>query len=114
MKVVRFSAIVALQTAAAALLALQSDEESRLLQEANAHYLALRSEEAVTSYRKYLELYRDRADVRVFLGAALLNLNRPEEALEEARRALSLDRRYARAFVLIGRIHASKEEWSHA
>ncbi|MGE5568950.1 MAG: hypothetical protein ACM3S5_07940 [Rhodospirillales bacterium] len=48
MKLVRFGAIVMLQTAAAALLALQIDDESRLLQEANARYAALRSDEAVT------------------------------------------------------------------
>ena len=39
--------------------------------------------------------YRDRADDRVYLGASLLNLNQPEQALQEARHAIRMEPRYA-------------------
>lgn len=82
-----------------------------VLERANRSYRERNSEEAVRLYREYLSGNPDRADVRVFLGAALFNLGRAGEALAEAERALALDRRYARAHVLIGRVHSSRNDW---
>jgi tetratricopeptide (TPR) repeat protein len=91
-----------------------ADEQSRLLERANASYAGRRPLEAVQLYREYLAHYPDRADVRVFLGAALFNLKKPDEALEETRRALSLDKHYALAYVLEGRIYAEGGHWEMA
>jgi tetratricopeptide (TPR) repeat protein len=90
------------------------DERARLLDAANASYAARRPLEAVRLYREYLARYPDRADVRVFLGAALLNLEKPDEAFEETRRALALDKTYSRAYTLAGRICAHRQEWGQA
>src|ERR1700722_18571041 len=91
-----------------------ADDETRLLDRANAAYAGRRPLEAVQLYREYLAHYPDRADVRVFLGAALFNLEKPDEALEETRRALSLDKSYALAYVLAGRIYAEGNHWELA
>ncbi len=90
------------------------DEQARLLDQANASYAARRPLEAIQLYRGYLGRYPDRADVRVFLGAALFNLGRAEDALGETRSALVLDNSYSRAYVLAGRIHASRHAWERA
>lgn len=37
------------------------------------------------AFGEYLKLHPERADVRVFLGAALLNLNRLDDALADRR-----------------------------
>jgi tetratricopeptide (TPR) repeat protein len=89
-------------------------EQARLLDQANASYSGQRPLEAVKLYQEYLDRYRDRADVRVFLGAALFNLGKPEQALEETRRALMLDKTYGRAYTLAGRIYAGRHEWKQA
>ena len=91
-----------------------ADEQASLLDRANASYAARHPLAAVQLYREYLARYPDRADVRVFLGAALLNLDRPKEALEETRHALTLDRSYSRAYTLAGRIYASQHDWEMA
>lgn len=91
-----------------------ADEQSRLLDRANASYAGLRPLEAARLYREYLARYQDRADVRVFLGAALFNLEKPDEALEETRRALILDKSYGLAYVLEGRIYAEGSHWEMA
>lgn len=91
-----------------------ADEQAGLIERANASYAARRPLEAVQLYREYLARYPDRADVRVFLGAALLNLDKPKEALEETRRALTLDKNYSRAYTLAGRIHAGQHDWEAA
>jgi tetratricopeptide (TPR) repeat protein len=91
----------------------QSDGE-RLLEQATAHYRALRSAEAARLYEAYLASYPDRADVRVFLGSALLNLEQPDRAMEQVRRAIELDKNYPRAYALAGRIHASGRHWELA
>src|SRR5947207_3313538 len=85
-----------------------------LLEEANASYRALRSAEAVRLYREYLAHYADRADVRTYLGAALLNMNQPREALEEVKRAIILDDRYAKAYTLAGRVYTDRQQWDLA
>ncbi len=92
----------------------RADEPKRLLEEATAQYRAQRPAEAVRLYQEYLASYPDRADVRFFLGAALLNLNQFEAALEQARRALELDENYSRAYALVGRIHAAGKHWEPA
>jgi tetratricopeptide (TPR) repeat protein len=91
-----------------------ADRGARLLEEANAHYRASRPSEAIRLYREYLAAYPDRPDVRVYLGGALLNLNDPEGALAEARRALALNERFSKAYTLAGRIHADQSEWKVA
>jgi tetratricopeptide (TPR) repeat protein len=91
-----------------------ADEQARLLAQANASYAGRRPLEAVKLYREYLSRYSDRADVRVFLGAALFNLDKPEEALEETRRALTLDKSYSLAYTLAGRIYAGGRRWEMA
>src|SRR5436190_23333687 len=80
----------------------------RLLSEANSAYRALHASEAVELYRKYLATYTDRADVRVYLGGALLNLNQPQAAFDEAQRTISLDARYAKAYILARGGHAAR------
>ncbi len=89
-------------------------EQARLLDQANSSYAARLPLEAIHLYREYLANYPDRADVRVFLGAALFNLGKPVDALEETRRALLLDKTYGRAHTLAGRIHAARHEWDRA
>lgn len=85
-----------------------------LIDEANAHYRSQRPAEAVRLFREYLAGGPDRPDVRVFLGAALLNLNQPAAALEEARRAIALDPKLGKAYVLAGRVYAGQQEWEIA
>lgn len=87
---------------------------SRLLEEANSNYRALRSAEAVRLYREYLAHYADRADVRTYLGAALLNMQQLREALVEAKLAITLDERYAKAYTLAGRIYTEQQQWDLA
>jgi tetratricopeptide (TPR) repeat protein len=90
------------------------DAAERLLSEANSAYRTLHASEAVDLYRKYLATYGDRADVRVYLGGALLNLNRTQDAIDEAQRAISLDARYGKGYILAGRVHAAREQWDAA
>jgi superkiller protein 3 len=90
------------------------DPKERLLADANAAYRSLHASEAVELYRRYLALYPDRPDVRVFLGGALLNLNQLQEAFDEANRAIALDARYAKAHILAGRVCAAREQWDRA
>src|ERR1700722_9822986 len=91
-----------------------ADQQTRLLDQANAAYAGRRPLEAVQLYREYLAHYPDRADVRVFLGAALFNLEKAEEALEETRHALTLDKNYSLAYTLAGRIYAGGRHWEMA
>src|SRR4051794_38208812 len=90
------------------------DAAERLLSEANSAYRALHPSEAAGLYRRYLATYADRADVRVYLGAALLNLNRIQDALDEAQRAIALDGRFAKGYLLAGRACAAREQWDAA
>src|SRR5580765_5637911 len=95
-------------------VAAQGDPKERLLAEANAAYRSLHAAEAVGLYRQYLAAYPDRADVRVFLGGALLNLNQMQEAFDEAERAIALDGRYGKGYILAGRVCAAREQWDRA
>lgn len=90
------------------------NSRDRLLADANAAYRSLHATEAVRLYRQYLALYPDRADVRVFLGGALLNLNQFQTALEEAQRAIALDPHYAKGYILAGRVSAARTQWDRA
>jgi tetratricopeptide (TPR) repeat protein len=92
----------------------RQDPRDRLLAQANAAYGSLRADEAVGLYRQYLALYPDRADVRVFLGGALLNLDQLQAAFDEAKRGIELDDRYAKAYVLAARVCAAREQWDRA
>lgn len=96
------------------ILFLAQSPQFQLLEEANAEYRALRSAEAVRLYREYLAKYEDRADVRTYLGAALLNMHQPREALVEAKRAIALNARYAKAYTLAGRVHTELKQWDLA
>lgn len=90
------------------------DAGDRLLAQANSAYRSLQSAEAVTLYRRYLADYSDRADVRTWLGASLLNLNQLPAAMDEAGRAIALDAGYAKAYILAGRICSARELWAMA
>jgi Flp pilus assembly protein TadD len=84
------------------------------LDRANAEYRSGNAAAAVVLFQEYLNHNPDRPDVRVFLGAALYSLSRFEEAIEQARRALAIDKRYAKAYTLLGRIHADHRNWDLA
>ena len=90
------------------------DHRDRLLAEANAAYRSFHASEAVNLYRRYLAQYPDRADVRVYLGGALLNLNQMQDAFDESQRAIALDGRYAKGYILAGRVCAAREQWDPA
>jgi tetratricopeptide (TPR) repeat protein len=108
-----FGAALGLLVCLSGLVAAQ-DPRERLLAEANAAYRSLRAGEAVSLYRQYLALYPDRADVRVYLGGALLNLDQLQAALDEANRATALDARYAKGYILAGRVCTAREQWDLA
>jgi tetratricopeptide (TPR) repeat protein len=84
------------------------DLRERLLAEADSAYRSLNPAKAVTLYRQYLATYPDRADVRVYLGGALLNLEQLQPAFDEARRAIAIDPLYAKGYILAGRVCAAK------
>jgi tetratricopeptide (TPR) repeat protein len=108
-----FAAAAGLLVCFAALLAAQ-DSKEQLLTQANSAYRSLHAAEAASLYRQYLAQYPDRADVRVYLGGALLNLDQFQEALDEAQRAIALDGRYAKGYILAGRVCAAREQWADA
>lgn len=112
-KAAKWSAVSTFAVLCCTLLPAQ-DPREQLLTAANAAYRSLRAAEAVSLYRDYLARYPDRADVRVFLGSALLNLDQLEAALDEANRAISLDARYAKAYILAGRVSSAREQWEAA
>jgi Tfp pilus assembly protein PilF len=89
-------------------------EAARVLNEANANYRGMHPERAVLLYREYLSRFPDRADVRVWLGAALLSAGSRNEASSEVERAIALDAKNAKAYVLRGRIIAAAEKWALA
>ncbi len=97
-----------------AALARAQDTPDRLLAAANAAYRSLRAAEAADLYRQYLAIYPDRADVRVYLGGALLNLDQLPAAFDEAKRAIGIDPRYAKGYILAGRVCAAREQWDQA
>ena len=90
------------------------DSGARLLEQANAAYRSLKPAEAARLYRQYLASYRDRADVRVFLGGALLNMGDLQPAMDEAQHAIALDARYGKGYLLAARVAAAREHWDEA
>ena len=108
-----FAAALALVSFLPGLVAAQ-DPKERLLTEANSAYRSLHASEAVTLYRQYLAQYPDRAEVRVYLGGALLNLDQLQDAFDEAEHAIRLDPRYAKGYILAGRVCAAREQWDAA
>jgi tetratricopeptide (TPR) repeat protein len=108
-----FGAAVGLLVCLSGSIAAQ-DSKERLLTEANSAYRSLHAAEAVSLYRQYLARYPDRADVRVYLGGALLNLDQLQAALDEANHAIALDARYAKGHILAGRVCAAREQWDAA
>jgi tetratricopeptide (TPR) repeat protein len=109
----RFATSLAALLCALGLVTAQ-DPQARLLAAANAAYRSLHAAEAVSLYREYLAHYPDRADVRVFLGGALLNLDQLEAALDEAKRAIALDKGYAKGYILAGRVQAARQQFEAA
>lgn len=87
---------------------------SELLETANADYRSLHFAEAARLYREYLTCCPDRVDVRVYLGACLLNLNQLEQSRQEAQNAMRIEPRYAKAHTLLGRIYATTQSWTLA
>ena len=87
---------------------------AQILQEANNSYRAMRSEDAVRLYREYLKQDPGNLEVRVYLGGALLNINQPALAREEAQRVLARDKRFAKAHVLLGRVYSAENAWDLA
>ena len=85
-----------------------------LLREANEAYRSMHSDEAVRLYTEYLKQDPSNASVRIFLGAALLNLNRLDEARREANQALAADAKSPKAYVLLGRIDSAGGAWDVA
>jgi len=108
-----FGAALAILGCVPGMVAAQDPRDS-LLAQANAAYGSGRASEAVGLYRQYLAQYPDRADVRVFLGGALLNLDQLQAASGEADRAIALDGRYARGYILAGRVCAARQQWDRA
>ncbi len=87
---------------------------AEVLKEANESYRTMRSGDAVRLYREYLTSDPANAPVRIFLGAALLNLNQPAEAKKEVQKALALNPELPKAYVLLGRIYTLESSWSLA
>jgi tetratricopeptide (TPR) repeat protein len=85
-----------------------------LLEKANTEYRSSHFSAAIDLYREYLARYRDRPDVRVYLGAALLSASKTDAAFEEAKRAIQLDDHYAKAYTLEGRIYSAGQHWDLA
>ena len=48
------------------------------------------------------------------LGGALLNLDQLDAAFDEANRAIAIDDRYAKGYILAGRVCAAREQWDRA
>jgi tetratricopeptide (TPR) repeat protein len=107
------AAVIVLLNFPCGLLAAQ-DSKERLLADAASAYRSLHAAEAVTLYRQYLAQYPDRADVRVYLGGALLNLDELQNAFIEAQKAIRLNPRYAKGYILAGRVCAAREQWDPA
>jgi tetratricopeptide (TPR) repeat protein len=74
---------------AAALAAAQTSDPRQLFQEALAAQQRGDDATAVAKYRELLKAYPDSVEVRANLGAALVKLNRFDEAIEQYRAALA-------------------------
>lgn len=71
--------------------------------------------QAVELYRRTLELeLEDQPATRVDLAIAELQANRTDDAIADAKRALSTDPKNVRAFMILGRAQAKKQEYAQA
>ena len=90
------------------------DHRDRLLAEANSAYRSLRAAEAVSLFREYLASVSRSCRRPRYLGGALLNLDQIQDAFDEAQRAIALDGRYGKGYILAGRVCAAREQWDRA
>ena len=74
-------------------------------------YLEGKSEEAVTTIRRGLEVDANSADGYLFLGMALLRLNRLEEAEKSAREALLRNPNLAQAYLVLSDSYGRRQEY---
>ena len=74
-------------------------------------YLEGRSEEAVTTIRRGLEIDENSPDGYLFLGMALLRLNRLDEAEKSAREALLRNPNFAQAYLVLSDVYGRRREY---
>jgi tetratricopeptide (TPR) repeat protein len=74
-------------------------------------YLEGKSEEAETTLRRGLEVDGNSADGYLFLGMALLKLNRPDEAEKSAREALLRNPNLAEAYLVLSDAYGRRKEY---
>ena len=68
-------------------IAINPDDEEALLNKANGMFSLGQYEEALTYYTRFNKLHRDDETGDLFIGMTLINLDRPEEALQHLRKA---------------------------
>jgi tetratricopeptide (TPR) repeat protein len=74
-------------------------------------YLQGRTEEAVTTLRRGLEIDGNSPDGHVILGMALLQLNRPDEAEKSAREALLRNPNSGPAYLVLSDAYGHRREY---
>ena len=74
-------------------------------------YLGGKSEEAVTTIQRGLEIDRNSADGYLFLGMALLRLNRLDEAEKSGREALLRNPKLAQAYLVLSDAYGRRQEY---
>jgi len=74
-------------------------------------YLEGKSEEAVTTIQRGLEIDANSPDGYLFLGMALLRLNRLEEAEKSAREALLRNPNFAQAYLVLSDAYGRRQEY---
>jgi tetratricopeptide (TPR) repeat protein len=75
-------------------------------------YLEGKSEEAVTTIRRGLEVDQNSADGYLFLGMALLRLNRLDEAEKSARESLLRNPNLAQAYLVLSDAYGRRQEYA--
>ena len=74
-------------------------------------YLEGRTEEAVTTIRRGLEVDENSADGYLFLGMAFLRMNRLDEAQKSAREALLRNPNFAQAYLVLSDAYGRRHEY---
>ncbi|HKV63123.1 MAG TPA: tetratricopeptide repeat protein [Candidatus Acidoferrum sp.] len=74
-------------------------------------YLEGKTDEAVTTIRRGLEVDANSADGYLFLGMAYLRLNRLDEAEKSAREALLRNPKLAQAYLLLSDVYGRQKEY---
>lgn len=77
------------------------------------YYLTSRPALAETSFETYLKC-RQSPEVYCLLAGAQFNQKKYETAARSARKALSLDPTFAKAYTVLGMIHTAENEWPQA